>query len=187
MTAQFLEVLPALFRGPERALSRKALVTMASQPPLSWTKPSPERALSRKALVTARWCRNRPLGRYASRKGTQPKGIGDLRSGCVSFSFFVLVPKGPPAEEHWSSRMGSLRMIVGPLTLSKRMNQRTCWHIAPGDDVGHQVRLIAKKKNPRSADCFFPPAPRPAPNQPARRRISPATERRGWHEPNHKL
>ena len=122
-----------------------------------------------------------------SRKGTQPKGIGDLRSGCVSFSFFVLVPKGPPAEEHWSSRMGSLRMIVGPLTLSKRMNQRTCWHIAPGDDVGHQVRLIAKKKNPRSADCFFPPAPRPAPNQPARRRISPATERRGWHEPNHKL
>ena len=63
---------------PERALSRKALETQAPQwGTIRRSIGCPERALSRKALETQCHRRRSARNPLQSRKGTQPKGIGD--------------------------------------------------------------------------------------------------------------
>ena len=123
---------------PERALSRKALETRPPRRVVEWSSRGPERALSRKALETdgdglfTCHCGGRvPKGHSAeghwrrvglisfivllslwSRKGTQPKGIGDRRGVRIGRGGGHTVPKGHSAERHWRQIQGGLSYLA---------------------------------------------------------------------------
>ena len=73
--------------GPERGISRKALETGEyGRNGLEPGRRCPERGISRKALETPSLHARSPHHPLGSRKGHQPKGIGDARSLAASIS-----------------------------------------------------------------------------------------------------